>query len=216
MEDTFDKYLKQELDSLSNAPISSQLWDKEKTWGKINSGLKPQGKTISIIWLYAAASIVFIVLVGSSFYHINYTTQISQMKIENQRLLKMIETKNIALNQKEIKPEKIVTVIQTKEKIRKEIVLDTLYVHDTITIVSYAKNQVNEQVALINTPVVSDSSFALSSDKPAKKNKLYFVVTSEFNGLKDENKYKFVSSKDLIQKEQETVRHDFTFNIALN
>src|SRR5512142_129862 len=66
MEDKFDNYLKRELDSIDNASIPSPVWDKDKTWKKIAIGLKPQAKMYSIKWLYAAASLILIILLGTS------------------------------------------------------------------------------------------------------------------------------------------------------
>jgi hypothetical protein len=216
MEDKFDKYLKQELDSITNAPISSQLWDKENTWKKISTGLMPMAKTISIKWFYAAASIVIILLGFSVIYYKNNTSQISMMKNENYRLRNLILAQNALSKQNENKPIKTVTVFQTKERVKKEIVQNTVYIHDTVIIANYVKEPVNVTVALNNTKKVSDSSVITSSGIPEIKNKLCFVITGEPNNAISENKFMLVSSKSLPQKEQETGKPDVAIKIAFN
>ena len=216
MEDKFDKYLKQELDSIGNSPIPSQLWDKEYTWEKISTRLKPMGKTISIKWFYAAASIVLILLMTSAIYYKNNTSQISMMKNENSRLRNLIMAQNALSKQNENKPIKTVTVFQIKERIKREIVQNTVYIHDTVTITNYVKEPVNVPVALNNTKKVSDSSVISSSGIPEKKNKLHYVITGEPNNTASENKFMFVSSKSISQKEQETGKPGVAIKIALN
>jgi len=213
MDDKFDKYLKQELDSIDNAPIPSSNWDKEKTWKKIALDLKPQPKTISIKWLYAAAALMLIILIGSSLYYRNSTTRISQMKNENDRLLRMIIAQNNSSKQKDNISGKVVTVFQTKETIQREIVYNKAFVHDTITIAKDSETS-NDQMTVDNTSVLNDSSVATSPTIPLKKNKLHFVISREPNVVKDT--HLLLSSKSFYQTEQDTLRPDNAMKIALN
>ena len=213
MDDKFDKYLKQELDSIDNAPIPSSNWDKEKTWKKIALDLKPQPKTISIKWLYSAAALMLIILIGPSLYYRNYTTRISQMKNENDRLLRMIIAQNNSSKQKDNISGKVVTVFQTKETIQREIVYNKAFVHDTITIAKDSETS-NDQMTVDNTSVLNDSSVATSPTIPLKKNKLHFVISREPNVVKDT--HLLLSSKSFYQTEQDTLRPDNAMKIALN
>jgi len=214
MEDKFDDYLKHELDSLNNAPIPSHLWDKESTWEKISSGLKPTAKTISIKWFYAAASIALILFGVSATLYKNSNTQISFIKNENQRLLKDVIAQHISGKQSEIKPKKVITIYKTKETIKNEIVQKTIYVHDTITITSYIKEPVYDQITLNNLPFASDS--LASPVAQIKRNKLHFVITNENGVSKDDNNFSVVSSKGLFQKDQEPENNSIGLKIALN
>ena len=216
MEDKFDNYLKQEIDSISNAPISSQLWDKEKTWSKIATDLKPKNRTIPITWLYAAASIAFIVLVGSSFLYKNYTSQITFLKNENSKLLKMTLAKNISAKQHGNEHYKTITIVQTKEKIKKEFISNTVYIHDTITMLSKTTEPQSTIIASNSLKVSIDSSVTPSTNVSESRSKLHFVIANDIITSKENNKLTLILSKALYQKELEKETPDNSLKIALN
>ena len=115
--------------------------------------------------------------------------------------------------QKENISGRVVTVFQTKETVKREIVYDKVYVHDTITIAKDSE-PINTQVTVDNTTVLNDSSVAASPIISLKKNKLQFVISREPNVIKDT--HLLLSSKSFYQTEQDTLRPDKTMKIALN
>jgi hypothetical protein len=209
MEDNFDKYLKQKMDAVSNAPISEHLWDKENTWQKIALKNKPQGKSVSIRWFYAAASVLLMVLIGSSVFYNHLSKQMSQLRAENKRLGEIAVNRNNTSSPVEKVLIKTDTVI--KELIKEEIVQNTLVVHDTLVIVKNSE----EQLA-VNVMSDKDTTLTLSLNEPQKKSKLHFVINNEVIAENEKSKVKIVLSKDLTQKYQERTKQDASIKIAFN
>lgn len=215
MEYVFDKYLKHELDSINDAPIPSHLWDKEKTWGKIAAGLKPQVKTISIRWFYAAASVVFFLLMGATMYYNNSSSSISHLENENSILLKRLTAENILLKQNKNIQGEVITVVQTKKTIKRMIVQNTVYIHDTVTIMSKISKPVNQLIAENNQQFTSESSVVPLSDMPKKKEGLHYVIDNDPIVSVENSKLKLITSKSLFQEGKTTENMDKTFKIAL-
>jgi len=206
MEDKFDKYLKQELNSVENEPISHHLWDKERTWTKIATGLKPKERTISINWLYLAASLLFIVLIGSVFYHKNYTPQISALKKENRRLTGLLAVTKNNKNQSENTLQKIHS-ISVKNSDKKGIAQNSVYVQNTIAAEIPVIESRKEQGSIVNLQSSRDSVKQIAS-MPVKKKKLVFVIANEPNSLQKDERYLFASSKRFFPQDQDSVKPD--------
>ncbi|HEY9123835.1 MAG TPA: hypothetical protein PK252_00415 [Bacteroidales bacterium] len=209
MEDNFDKYLKQKMDAVSDAPISEHLWNKENTWQKIALGIKPQGKSVSIRWFYAAASVLLVVLIGSLVFYNHLSKQMSQLRAENKRLGEIAINRNNTSGPVEKVLIKTDTVI--KELIKKENVQNTLFIHDTVVIVKASE----EQLA-VNAMPDKDSVSASSTNEPPKKSKLHFVINNEIFVENEKSKVKLIGSKELTQKDPERTKQDASIKFAFN
>jgi hypothetical protein len=108
------------------------------------------------------------------------------------------------------------TIIQIREKVKKEYVQNTVFIHDTVTITSYIEKPVEPTVASVTKPTVSDSASGLTSASPQKTKKLYFVISSVPSGEKDKTKIRLLGSKSFSQKDVEPVKQDVIIRFALN
>ena len=136
---------------------------------------------------------------------------------ENNRLLNLIITNNSILKPNVSKPAKIITVVNTKEIIKREIVRNTVYIHDTVTVVSYQNMPANEQIAFENTTKeIGIDSVPVSTIIPIKKNKLHFVIAHESNVVADGAKFRIGTSKSFYSKDQEVEQKDVLIKFALN
>jgi len=215
MDNEFDKFLKEKLDSIADDPVTSPLWNKEKTWSKIESGLKQRTRVISIGWFYAAASLAFLLLLGSVVTIRNYSGQLTRLTKENSRL-----NQNLAIaSQPLMQPEKQVVgnqiprveekgqnqaMAQTKELIRQVIVRDTIIIRDTVTIVSYPKEPEPEQIAENISPAANDSTATLTAYKE-KTNSIHFAIVEEAE--KEDGKW-IIKSRKLPQNAQNYKKRD--------
>jgi len=211
MENNFDDYIQRELDSISNEPIPSFLWDKDKTWDKIALDLKPQKKTISLNWLYAAASILLLLCLLAFFTYQKYTGIICQIKAENDKLIHQVNSMQHAKPQRQ--PKRVFTIFQTKEKLKTEYIQNTVYVHDTIQTIVYLKNPSQENTNLASTQSAKDS---ISKSLPMKKNKLHFIMANTASNTEDAPKFKIVGSKKQMKIEPEPPQVDALFKFELN
>jgi hypothetical protein len=216
MEDKFDNYLKHEINSISNSPVISEHWDKEKTWSKIAKDLQSKPKLISITWLYVAASIAFVVLLGASVLYKNYNSQITSLKNENSKLLKMTLAKNISTKQYGYKHNKTICIIQTKEKIKKVFISNTIHIHDTITMLPIVTEPQPAIVASHSHTISTDSCVALSTNVPKNRSKVHFVIANDIVTPQEDDKLTLILSKSLYQKEPREETPHNTLEIALN
>ena len=104
-------------------------------------------------------------------------------------------------------PEKIVTVVQTKELIKKEVVKDTVVIHDTIKIINYIREQLPDQNAEIKPDSVPGKTDPTAIAEEKKTNTIHFAMET---GYEEGRKIRF-GTKRYSRNEPEYMKPELTF-----
>jgi hypothetical protein len=209
MDDKFDQFLKKEIGSAGNQPIPPGLWDKNKTWEKISAGLDRHPKTVSVYWLYAAASLIFVIIISSAFFYQSSSRRVRQLEIENARLSCMEKVPGTPGKNEGSSTEKTVTIFQTKELVKREIVRDTVIVHDTIRVLIPFQEAEKEPIAANIITGAADTSEISEQEPKVKTGNIQYAIAAD-TGEERTGKKMRIGTKRYSKDDNEYVRPELT------